>query len=156
MSTQITDSVPNQQGLVASSLNTKISEYSEWRETLTATIDEYIDWLGYSDSLDAIQELRLYDIKEILKKDQLVMAFLAEFSRGKTETINALFFSDFNQRLLPSAPGRTTMCPTEIFWDSREEACIKLLPIETRQTDDTLTYLKTTPDIWHKIRLDIT
>ncbi|MDP3334405.1 MAG: dynamin family protein, partial [Methylococcaceae bacterium] len=47
-------------------------------------------------------------------------------------------------------------CPTEIFWDSREEACIKLLPIETRQTDDTLTYLKTTPDIWHKIRLDIT
>jgi hypothetical protein len=155
MSTQITDSVPNQQGLVASSLNTKISEYSEWRETLTATIDEYIDWLGYSDSIDAIQELRLYDIKEILKKDQLVMAFLAEFSRGKTETINALFFSDFNQRLLPSAPGRTTMCPTEIFWDSREEACIKLLPIETRQTDDTLTYLKTTPDIWHKIRLDI-
>lgn len=156
MSTQITDSVPNQQGLVASSLNTKISEYSEWRETLTATIDEYIDWLGYSDSLDAIQELRLYDIKEILKKDQLVMAFLAEFSRGKTETINALFFSDFNQRLLPSAPGRTTMCPTEIFWDSREEACIKLLPIETRQTDDTLTYLKTTPDIWHKVRLDTT
>lgn len=156
MSTQITNSVANQQGLVASSLNTKISEYSEWRETLTATIDEYIDWLGYSDSLDAIQELRLYDIKEILKKDQLVMAFLAEFSRGKTETINALFFSDFNQRLLPSAPGRTTMCPTEIFWDSREEACIKLLPIETRQSDDTLTYLKTTPDIWHKIRLDIT
>jgi hypothetical protein len=106
--------------------------------------------------LDAIQELRLYDIKEILKKDQLVMAFLAEFSRGKTETINALFFSDFNQRLLPSAPGRTTMCPTEIFWDSREEACIKLLPIETRQTDDSLTYLKTTHDVWHKIRLDIT
>lgn len=156
MSTQHTDSVSNQPGIIASSLNTKISEYSEWRETLVATIDDYIDWLGQSESLDAIQELRLYDIKEILKKDQLVMAFLAEFSRGKTETINALFFSDFNQRLLPSAPGRTTMCPTEIFWDSREEACIKLLPIETRQTDDTLTYLKTTPDIWHKIRLDIT
>ena len=84
------------------------------------------------------------------------MAFLAEFSRGKTETINALFFPDFNQRLLPSSPGRTTMCPTEIFWDATEEACIKLLPIETRKTDNTLTYLKSTPDIWHKIRLDIT
>jgi hypothetical protein len=156
MSIQTTDSVFNQQDLVVSSLSTKITEYSEWRENLIATIDEYIDWLGYSDSLDAIQELRLYDIKEILKKDQLVMAFLAEFSRGKTESINALFFSDFNQRLLPSAPGRTTMCPTEIFWDAREEPCIKLLPIETRQTDDSLTYLKTTPDIWSKIRLDIT
>jgi len=156
MNMQPTDNVPNEQGLVTSSLSTKITEYSEWRESLIATIDEYIDWLGNSESLDALQELRLYDIKEILKKDQLVMAFLAEFSRGKTETINALFFSDFNQRLLPSAPGRTTMCPTEIFWDAREEPCIKLLPIETRQTDDSLTYLKQHPIFWHKIRLDIT
>ncbi len=156
MNTQPTEKVSDQQGLVTSSLSTKITEYSEWRTSLIAAIDEYIDWLGHADSLDAIQELRLYDIKEILKKDQLVMAFLAEFSRGKTETINALFFSDFNQRLLPSAPGRTTMCPTEIFWDAREEPCIKLLPIETRQTDDSLTYLKTTSDIWHKIRLDVT
>jgi hypothetical protein len=156
MSIQTTDNAENQPDIVASSLSTKISEYSEWRENLIATIDEYIDWLGQSESLDAIQELRLYDIKDILRKDQLVMAFLAEFSRGKTETINALFFSDFSQRLLPSAPGRTTMCPTEIFWDAREEACIKLLSIETRQTDDSLTYLKTTPNIWHKIRLDIT
>ncbi len=145
-----------EQKLTHSSLSTKITEYSEWRETLITTINEYIDWLGQTDSLNATQELRLYDIKEIIKKDQLVMAFLAEFSRGKTETINALFFPDFNQRLLPSSPGRTTMCPTEIFWDATEEACIKLLPIETRKTDNTLTYLKSTPDIWHKIRLDIT
>lgn len=145
-----------EQKLTHSSLSTKITEYSEWRETLITTINEYIDWLGQTDSLNATQELRLYDIKEIIKKDQLVMAFLAEFSRGKTETINALFFPDFNQRLLPSSPGRTTMCPTEIFWDAAEEACIKLLPIETRKTDNTLTYLKSTPDIWHKIRLDIT
>ena len=156
MSIQTNISASSEPNISASSLSTKITEYSEWRENLIATINEYVDWIGQSDSIDAIQELRLYDIKEILKKDQLVMAFLAEFSRGKTETINALFFSDFNQRLLPSAPGRTTMCPTEIFWDAREEACIKLLPIETRQTDDSLTYLKTTQDIWHKVRLDIT
>jgi hypothetical protein len=156
MSLQTNISASSEPNISASSLSTKITEYSEWRENLIATINEYVDWIGQSDSINAIQELRLYDIKEILKKDQLVMAFLAEFSRGKTETINALFFSDFNQRLLPSAPGRTTMCPTEIFWDAREEACIKLLPIETRQTDDSLTYLKTTQDIWHKVRLDIT
>lgn len=155
MSIQPSNSTSPRLDVAASSLNTKITEYSEWRENLTATIDEYIDWLSQTDSLEAMQELRLYDIKEILKKDQLVLAFLAEFSRGKTETINALFFSDFNQRLLPSEPGRTTMCPTEIFWDAREEPCIKLLPIESRRTDDTLTYLKTTTDAWHKIRLDI-
>ncbi len=155
MSSQTPNSASDPQDIVSSSLSTKITEYSQWRENLIATIDKYIDWLDQTESLDAIQELRLYDIKAILKKDQLVMAFLAEFSRGKTETINALFFSGFNQRLLPSEHGRTTMCPTEIFWDAREEPCIKLLPIETRQTDDSLTFLKTTPGKWHKIRLDI-
>ncbi|HYN54869.1 MAG TPA: dynamin family protein [Methylotenera sp.] len=154
MSPLATNIPPDNQALMTSNLVTKISEYSQWRENLIATIDEYIDWLWQTESSDAMQELRLYDIKEILKKDQLVMAFLAEFSRGKTETINALFFSDFNQRLLPSEPGRTTMCPTEIFWDDREEPCIKLLPIETKKTDDSLTYLKTASGVWHKIRLD--
>lgn len=155
MSIQIpSDAHNNQVDAIASTLSIKINEYSQWRESLIATIDEYINWPGHAETLNAIQELRLYDIKDILKKDQLVLAFIAEFSRGKTETINALFFSDFNQRLLPSEPGRTTMCPTEIFWDDREEPCIKLLPIETRNTDDSLTYLKSTPDAWHKIRLD--
>jgi hypothetical protein len=138
-----------------SNLSAKINAYSLWRETLIATIDSYVDWLTLAEDLNTSQELRLYDIKDILKKDQLVLAFLAEFSRGKTETINALFFSDFNQRLLPSEPGRTTMCPNEIFWDAAEEPCIKLLPIETRDSDDTLNYLKSTPAVWHKMRLDL-
>ncbi|MFA7350395.1 MAG: dynamin family protein [Methylotenera sp.] len=156
MSIPVPNGAPNQAEIAISTLSTKINEYSQWRENLIATIDEFIDWPGHADALNAIQELRLYDIKENIKKDQLVLAFLAEFSRGKTETINALFFSDFNQRLLPSEPGRTTMCPNEIFWNDNEEPCIKLLPIETRSTDDTLTYLKSNPNVWHKIRLDTT
>ena len=47
------------------------------------------------------------------------------------------------------------MCPTEIFWDAREEPSIKLLPIETRVSDDSLTYLKTTPNAWKKFRLNL-
>ncbi len=156
MSIPVPNGAPNQAEIAISTLSTKINEYSQWRENLITTIDEFIDWPGHADALNAIQELRLYDIKENIKKDQLVLAFLAEFSRGKTETINALFFSDFNQRLLPSEPGRTTMCPNEIFWNDSEEPCIKLLPIETRSTDDTLTYLKSNPNVWHKIRLDTT
>jgi Dynamin family len=136
-------------------LESKVNEYHAWRANLMQVISDYRDWLAASAQSDALQELRLYDVLEMLKRDQLVMAFLAEFSRGKTETINALFFSDFNQRLLPSEPGRTTMCPTEIFWDAREEPCIKLLPIATRLSDDTLTYLKTTPNAWTKFRLDM-
>jgi len=136
-------------------LQAKVNEYQAWRASLTKTITDYRDWLAGSAYSDALIELRLYDILETLKRDQLVIAFLAEFSRGKTETINALFFSDFNQRLLPSEAGRTTMCPTEIFWDERDEPSIKLLPIETRKSEDTLTYLKTTPNAWQKFRLNL-
>lgn len=135
-------------------LQSKINEYQEWRASLIKTISDYRDWLASSNLSDAVQELRLYDILEVLKRDQIVMAFLAEFSRGKTETINALFFADFNQRLLPSEPGRTTMCPAEIFWDAHEEPSIKLLPIETRLSDDSITYLKTIPSVWKKFRLN--
>ncbi|MDP3212301.1 hypothetical protein [Methylotenera sp.] len=92
MSIPISNTAQDQAITAVSNLTSKITEYSQWRENLIATIDEYIDWPGHAESLNAIQELRLYDIKEILKKDQLVLAFLAEFSRGKTETINALFF----------------------------------------------------------------
>ena len=136
-------------------LEAKVNQYQEWRGSLTQTISDYRDWLAKGELTDSIQELRLYDMLEMLKRDQLVMAFLAEFSRGKTEAINALFFADFNQRLLPSEPGRTTMCPTEIFWDAREEPCIKLLPIGTRASDDSLTYLKTSPNAWQKFRLNL-
>ena len=135
--------------MIVETLQTKVNEYQEWRNSLTNTICAYRDWLAKSEHTDAVQELRLYDVLEMLKNDQLVLAILGEFSRGKTETINALFFADFNQRLLPSEPGRTTMCPTEIFWDAREEPCIKLLPIETRVSEDSITYLKTTPNAWN-------
>ena len=120
---------------MAGGLHQQIADFQQWREQLSQTISEYRQWLETTNSSDSLQDLRLFDMMETLRKDHLVLAFVAEFSRGKTETINALFFADYNQRLLPSEAGRTTMCPTEIFWDEREEPCIKLLPIETRKRE---------------------
>lgn len=140
---------------MAGGLHQQIADFQQWREHLSQTIAEYRQWLEDTNSSDSLQDLRLFDMMETLRKDHLVLAFVAEFSRGKTETINALFFADYNQRLLPSEAGRTTMCPTEIFWDEREEPCIKLLPIETRKRDDSLAYLKSNPNEWTTLRLDI-
>jgi len=137
------------------SLNQQITDFKVWRDELSKSISSYRDWLGKAHPESGFEELRLYDIEQALERDKLILAFVAEFSRGKTETINALFFSEYEQRLLPSDPGRTTMCPTEIFWDDREEPCIKLLPIETRKSDDSLNYYKNTPQAWSKIRLEI-
>jgi len=139
---------------MSNSLEQQITEYQQWRDRLAGTITEYRDWLDLTGASDALTDLRLYDMSESVRNDRLVLAFVAEFARGKTETINALFFSDFKTRLLPCDAGRTTMCPTEIFWDPNEEPYIRLLPIETRKQDDSLVYLKKTPAAWSKLRLD--
>ncbi len=140
---------------MSNSLEQQIAEYQLWREQLAGTITDYRDWLELTDSSDAMTDLRLYDMAESVKNDRLILAFVAEFARGKTETINALFFSDFKQRLLPCDAGRTTMCPTEILWDAKDEPCIRLLPIETRRREDSLALLKKTPAAWTRLRLDI-
>lgn len=135
-------------------LEKQIADYKLWREQIATAIDDYRDWLDLTGSSGGMQDLRLYDMAESVKRDRLILAFVAEFARGKTETINALFFSDYKTRLLPCDAGRTTMCPTEIFWDADEDPYVKLLPIETRKNDDSIALLKKTPGAWIKLRLD--
>ncbi|MCX7627767.1 MAG: dynamin family protein [Methylophilaceae bacterium] len=135
-------------------LEKQIEDYKAWREQIASAISEYRDWLDLTGASDGLQDLRLYDMAESVRRDRLVLAFVAEFARGKTETINALFFSNYKTRLLPCDAGRTTMCPTEIFWDPNEEPYVKLLPIETRKNDDSITMLKRIPGAWTKLRLD--
>ncbi len=131
----------------------EVEHYRRWRDELAAAIEDYQSWLDSAGEVDAQQSLRIFDVLENLKKDRLVLAFVAEFSRGKSELINALFFSDFKQRLLPSDVGRTTMCPTEIFCDPGEDPYIRLLPIETRYRQESIAALKRLPVEWVKIRL---
>ena len=67
-------------------------------------------------------EAQLDGLRERLGQEKLVVAFVAEFSRGKSELINAIFFADAGRRILPATPGRTTMCPVELAWDADEAA----------------------------------
>ncbi|PWB57920.1 MAG: hypothetical protein C3F16_14655 [Betaproteobacteria bacterium] len=132
----------------------EIARYNRWREDLTRSVTAYHDWLESNGQLDVQQSIRFYDLLENLNKGRLMLAFLAEFSRGKSELINALFFSSFKERLLPSDVGRTTMCPTEIFHDPSEEPYLKLLSVETRYRDESISQLKNNPVEWSKIRLN--
>jgi hypothetical protein len=133
----------------------QITDYQSWRDSLAQALGDYHDYLDEVRGADAQESLRIYDLSESLKHDRLTLAFVAEFSRGKTELINALFFADFKQRLLPSDVGRTTMCPTEIFFDPDDEPYIRLLPIESRLRDDSIAALKRMPVEWSKISLDM-
>jgi hypothetical protein len=140
--------------VAATRFETEIAQYHRWREDLTQSVHAYHDWLEANGHLDVQQSIRFYDLLENLNKGRLMLAFLAEFSRGKSELINALFFADFKERLLPSDVGRTTMCPTEIFHDPKEEPYLKLLSVETRYRDESISQLKNVPVEWSKVRLN--
>jgi len=135
-------------------LEQEVADYSDRRMRLAAAITYYADWLDRQHGIDAERTLRLADTATSLRQEKLVVAFVAEFSRGKTELINALFFADHGQRLLPSDAGRTTMCPTELFANADEAPSLCLLPIETRRRSESLAHLKRMPIEWCRIALD--
>ena len=105
---------------------------SGWRTTLARRFDEVSRYLADHEMVDAQAAAQLSALRERLGNDKLVVAFVAEFSRGKSELINAIFFADMGRRVLPATPGRTTMCPVELGWDAEESVALMLLPIETR------------------------
>lgn len=128
--------------------------YSDWRTNVSRSIGTLQSWLDEQDLGDAQISMRTQHLLDRLREDQLNVAFVAEFSRGKSELINAIFFSDYGQRILPSSAGRTTMCPTELLYDSQREPSIQLLPIETRSSDTTTAEYKRYPEEWKIIPLD--
>ncbi len=137
-------------------LNQRLESYSAWRDDLIKTVENYQAWLERQGMASPDQEFRIFEAIEALRNDRLTLAFVAEFSRGKTELINALFFAHFGRRLLPSEVGRTTMCPTELFYDSASKsAYIHLLPIETRLQEQSIADLKHEPIHWTQIPLHI-
>lgn len=133
----------------------QFAAYSEWRKALVDSICDYRSWLNEQELNDAQIEQRITNLLERLREDKLNVAFVAEFSRGKSELINAIFFADYGQRLLPSSAGRTTMCPTELLYDPAKPTSISMLPIDTRASDATTTEYKRYPDEWHNVTFDI-
>ena len=101
-------------------------------------------------------DLTVPAVQARLREDQLVVAFVAEFSRGKSELINAIFFADFGGGSLPASAGRTTMCPTELLLRCRRCApSVRLLPIETRLKDTTIQEFRDYADEWTTFELDL-
>ena len=131
-----------------------VALYQQQRDRILAALDDYRQWLERGGDTDPQRTLRLYDLSESLRRDKLMLAFVAEYSRGKSELINALFFSEYKRRLMPSDIGRTTMCPTELFYDSSSEPYLRLLPIETRLRDDSISAFKRMPVEWSSVRLE--
>ncbi len=131
----------------------QLHEYAQWREDIVQAIEMYREWRNRYGLSDAQSTDTVLNVLNGLSNDRVTLAFAAEFSRGKTELINALFFAESGVRLLPSSPGRTTMCPTELFYDEAG-SYIRLLNIESRLEDISLIEYKQSPERWTQIDLD--
>jgi hypothetical protein len=133
----------------------EIQQYGAWRERVAEALEQYRGALGAAELMDAASEQRLARALARVRDDRLSVAFVAEFSRGKSELINAIFFADYGQRIVPSSPGRTTMCPTELAWDPQLPPCLRLLPIGTRAGRLATSDYREDPSAWTVLPLEL-
>ena len=130
-------------------------QYGAWRQGVAAALERYQKWVNAAELTDGATAQRIARALARLADDKLSVAFVAEFSRGKSELINAIFFADYGQRILPSAAGRTTMCPTELMYDPAWPPCLRLLPIETRAANLSTSDYRDDPAAWTVLPLPL-
>ncbi len=126
-----------------------------WKANLFKNISLIRSNLSHNNELSKESEKLLEKLHQNLKQNhKAVLAIVGEGSRGKSELINAFLYSKYERRLLPSYPGKTTLCPTELFFDLHSQSSfIKLLPIETKVLSKNLSELKAEPQHWEEFPL---
>lgn len=140
---------------MANSFNEQFDQHGTWRREFALRLKLLGEWMKDHDLLDAGVEERLQRLEQQVRADKVMVAFVAEFSRGKSELINAIFFAGYGRRIMPASAGRTTMCPTEMGYDADVPPCLRLLPIETRLQPQSLMEWRMVPEKWARIDLDV-
>ena len=137
------------------SFNEQFDQHGIWRREFALRLKLLAEWMRSHDLLNAAVEERLRRLEMQVRSDKVMVAFVAEFSRGKSELINAIFFAGYGRRIMPASAGRTTMCPTELGYDAEVPPCLRLLPIETRLETHALMEWRAVPEKWTRIDLDV-
>ena len=137
------------------SFNEQFDQHGAWRREFALRLKLLAEWMRSHDLLNAAVEERLRRLETQVRSDKVMVAFVAEFSRGKSELINAIFFAGYGRRIMPASAGRTTMCPTELGYDADVPPCLRLLPIETRLHTQALMEWRAVPEKWTRVDLDV-
>ena len=137
------------------SFNQQFDQYGAWRREFASRLKLLTEWMKAQGLLNAPVEGQLLQLQAQARSDKVMVAFVAEFSRGKSELINAIFFAEYGRRIMPASAGRTTMCPTELSYDPGIRPCLRLLPIETRLQPQALVEWRLNPEKWLHVDLDV-
>lgn len=137
-------------------LQQSLGLYQQWRTRLAQALLELERWLGEHRRSTPRAREHLKATLDVIRRDRLTVAVVGEPARGKAELINALFFPDVSGRLLPPTLGGGNHCPTELLWDDqRDEAYVRLLPVESRAQDTPIADLKADPRHWVHYPLNV-
>ncbi|MBL0422100.1 dynamin family protein [Ramlibacter sp. AW1] len=137
------------------SFKDQLDQHGAWRRDFALRLKRLSEWLGENELQDDGVLERLRRLEQQVRADKVMVAFVAEFSRGKSELINAIFFAGYKRRIMPASAGRTTMCPTELGWDPEVLPSLRLLPIETRLQPQGLSEWRQVPERWWQVELDV-
>jgi Dynamin family len=140
---------------LGTSFNAQLDRHGAWRREFAQRLKQLSQWMQDHELLESDLAERLNKLEALVRSDKLMVAFVAEFSRGKSEMINAVFFAGYGRRIMPASAGRTTMCPTEMGYDPAVPACLRLLPIETRLQTQALMEWRMVPEKWTQVELDV-
>ncbi|MBS0339274.1 MAG: dynamin family protein [Proteobacteria bacterium] len=137
------------------SFNQQFDQHGAWRRNFAHRLKWLTGWLRENELLDMAVGERLRELESQMRTSKVMVAFVAEFSRGKSELINAIFFAGYGRRIMPASAGRTTMCPTELGYDAGMPPSLRLLPIATRLEPHSLTHWRDEPQRWTEIPIDV-
>ena len=140
---------------MSTTFNEQFDQHGTWRREFGLRLKLLAEWMKDRDLLDAGVEERLRRLETQVRSDKVMVAFVGEFSRGKSELINAIFFAGYGRRIMPASAGRTTMCPTEMGYDPDVPPCLRLLPIESRLQPQALMEWRMVPEKWTRVDLDV-
>lgn len=137
------------------SFNEQFDQHGAWRRAFALQLKQLGEWMSSHALMDAAIQEKLRRLEDQVRSDKVMVAFVAEFSRGKSELINAIFFADYGRRIMPASAGRTTMCPTELGYDAAVSNSLRLLPIDTRLQPQGLAEWRLRPEQWTEVPLNV-
>ena len=135
-------------------LTARLANLQSWRYGVSTQIVRVADFLrahGYS---NAETEATFEALTKKVDEARVNILFVAEAGRGKSELINALFFSDIGRRLLPSGESNATRCITEVRFDRSRRTSVRALPMETREAPQRFADICSDESQWHHLDFD--
>ena len=77
------------------SFNQQLDQHGAWRSNFAHRLQWLSRWLTENELLDQAVAERLRGLETQIRTSKVMVAFVAEFSRGKSELINAIFFAGY-------------------------------------------------------------